>query len=311
MRRLAGLVPGPATAALAAVVALIAWPILTKAVEFRDLYRSRVQLGCLTNLAAMTSGLEGGGPVCPSSARPYRTDFAADAQVFRCDDPRNHLRVPMIFLRSGEIVQVRMTLPDFALMPGGSELATTKVRTVLTPGNGSVTVHLERKPWERFFVMPLAALAGFIALLISGHFAVDSHLETRTELAATTGVVAWLGTASRGLAWLGLWTCVAVWAGVLLAAGIRGSSHTRDITVQREQGRLEIQDRWFGRAWNGPEVISDIQVVAPVAFGKRYFRLYALFPEAGAVGRRFLFTVGEAEVGAASLLQRPPVVSGR
>jgi hypothetical protein len=101
------------------------------------------------------------------------------------------------------------------------------------------------------------------------------------------------------------------WAAVLLGAGVRGACYTRDITVLREQSRVAFQDRWLGKDWTGPEDIAEVQAVVPVALGKRYFRVYALFPKQGRVDQRFLFTVGEAEAGVVSLLQRPPVFSPR
>ncbi|MBI5884023.1 MAG: hypothetical protein HZB91_13085 [Elusimicrobia bacterium] len=298
-------------AALLAALALAAWPILSKARELVDLYRSGSNLRCLANLTALASKLDGGSPVCPVTGRPYRVQAAADASVFQCDDPAQHLRVPMRFLRSGSVTQARMTLPDFAAAPGSHELSTTKARTVVEVSEGSVTVHLEKKPWERFFVMPLAALAGFIAFLISAHFAVDSHAETRKELARTPGVVAWLKAACQGIGRLSLWTACMAWAAVLFAFGARGACYTRDITVLREQSRVAFQDRWLGKDWTGPDVVSEVQALVPVAFGKRYFRVYALFPKQGRVDQRFLFTVGEAEAGVVSLLQRPPVFSPR
>lgn len=298
-------------AALVALVGLAAWPVCSKAVEVRDLLRSGSTLACLTNLAALASGLEGGSAVCPASKRPYRAAFAADAQVFGCDDPGEHLRIPMRFLRTGTLSQVRMTLPDFPAVPGRVELATTKVKTVLTLSDGAATIHLEKKPWERFLLMPLAALAGLAAFVISGHFTADSHLETRRELARAPGVTAWLGTALRGLARLGLWTGIMVWAAFLMAVGLRGAGLARDITVFKERGVVSIQDRWFGRAWTGPKELPDVVAVVPVAFGKRYYRVFALFPEDGRVGRQFLFTVGEAEAGVVAGLQRPPAFSLR
>lgn len=292
-------------------MALAAWTILSKAAELRDLYRSGASLRCLTNLAAQASGLEGGGSLCPASGRPYRAQAVADSWVFGCDDPGEHLRVPVRFLRSGQVTQVRLTLPSFPSTPGVHELTSTKVTTVLRVGPDSVSVHLEKKPWERFFVMPLAALAGIIAFLIASHFAADSHAETRKELARAPGVASWAGSALRGLGRLGLWTGCMVWAAVLSAVGTRGALYTRDITVLTGQGRALFQDRWCGMAWTEGEWVEDIQAVVPVALGKKYFRVYALFADHGRVDRRFLFTVGESEVGVVSLFQRPPVVSPR
>ncbi|MBI4676134.1 MAG: hypothetical protein HY748_00985 [Elusimicrobia bacterium] len=309
------------------LIALVAWPVLSKALELRDLYRSGANLRCLTNLAAAASGLRGGGSLCPAGGRPYRILSGAGAWVFQCDDPGNHLRVPMRFVRTGSVTEARLTLPGFPAAPGVHVLATTKVKTTLRVLKDSVLIHMEKKPWERWFVMPVAAVAGLLAFLISFHFAVDSSSETRRELArspgacapslgalapgerrpSAPGVAAWAGAAVRGFGRLGLWIMLMAWSAVLLASGLRGAFYTRDVTVLREAGRASFQDYWFGKAWTGPTEIQDVQAVVPVAFGKRHYRVYAIFADQGIVDKRFLFTVGEAEVGAVSLLERPPV----
>ncbi|MBI5208673.1 MAG: hypothetical protein HY927_01710 [Elusimicrobia bacterium] len=321
-------------AAAVALTALALWPLLAKAFELRDLVRSEASLRCLANLAALAGTLDGGGSLCPRTGRPYRIGAVPGGRVFFCDDPARHLRIPVRFLRTGSITQVRMDLPAFTATPGSRELASTNYRATLRLRPDAVSIHLETKPWQRYLFMPIVAVAGAVLFLTSSHFAIDATSRTRSELVEAGGTAlpeaarrgalpriefaeagppaagapgAWVPVALRGMGHLALWTaCMAVGT-VLFAAGLRGSVYSREITVLPEAAAIRFQDLIFEKAWTKPATLDDVQAVVPVPFGRRHYRLHAIHAADGRVGRRFLFTVGESEAGLAGLLNRPPV----
>ena len=265
------------------VLALFAAVLVPRAWDF---YRLRQDKACLVNMVRLTRG---GAPglVCPRTDQPYRVMKRDPETIIACPASPPHLPLDPRLRRtlSGTAMQPQLALrPDIPDPPAVIPPGVRADRAAVSRTEGGLMVDVGPRWWFRWwFRWVLAPIIVLGVLIITVMVLVEAKR----------------GQTETGCLVLGLVIAVPL----VLLIGYK-AVHDERIFIPGQGGRLEIQNRLFGRAWSEPERLDNVVMVTPLDRMGRYYRLAVVDAVGAAPEVRVLFSFHRDGLDAAGLIER-------
>ena len=238
------------------VIAIIGILIAIAIPKFLNATAWRKGISCLENIIQIVEGTDDSTIQCPISKLPYPPKKTG---IVSCPDPKQHLHTKPRFILEGNNWIFKQDLPKADTKEAQPiMLSTSGIFSTITVNKIENSVFVERKTkiWFRY-VLRLIFVLGVLGLGV-----------WRTAVSENIGCFIVVLISVLGLVYF--------------------VSHDKSITISEDSRKIEIIDRYFGKALK-PKIISNVRALYPLKKHKGSYSVLTFYIEDGEIENRKLF----------------------
>jgi len=238
------------------VIAIIGILMAIAIPKFLNATAWRKGISCLENIIQIVEGTDDSTIQCPISKLPYPPKKTG---VVSCPDPKQHLHTKPRFILEGNNWIFKQDLPKADTKEAQPiMLSTSGIFSTITVNKIENSVFVERKTkiWFRY-ALRLIFVLGVLGLGV-----------WRTAVSENIGCLIVVLISVLGLVYF--------------------VSHDKSITISEDSRKIEIIDRYFGKAMK-PKIISNVRALYPLKKHKGSYSVLTFYFEDEEIENRKLF----------------------